>query len=361
MPPLRAIDRPKRISRQKREFSCLVALAHLASLLMRFLATFGLLVFLASFTPAFAQVSVQAQMADERSGFLLYERVDMLITVTNTTESDLVLENGEGHPWLSFVICKHNGLPVRPERQAFFKPLNLKVGESKTLRVNLTPLFSFRDEGDYTAQAVVELPGAGDLVSQQVPFSVQRGRQVWSQQRPIEGSQRVYSLIRFAQKPDLTELYLRVEDPAQNTIYANIGLGPIEAFIDPQAYFDPQGNVHVLQLISMSTYLYTRADADGKVMHQGVFKTFQEIPPRLRKMDDGSIYVAGGIEETPQTARESLLAGQKSAHGNGDTPPSVPANISAGPAGANTPISLPGQTPAVPSPSTSLGAQPDTH
>jgi hypothetical protein len=328
---------------------------------MRFLAALGLLGFLASASPAFAQVSVGAQMSQERSSYLLYERVDMLITVTNTSASDIVLDNGEGHPWLSFVVCKHNTMPVRPERQAFFKPLTLKVGESKTLRVNLTPLFSFREEGAYTAQAVVELPGAGDLVSQEVPFNVLRGHLVWSEQRPVDGSQRTYSLIRFEQKPDLTELYLRVEDPAQNIVYSTTGIGPMEAFVDPQAYFDPDGNVHILHLISMSTYLYTRADTEGKVAHQGVFKTFDEIPPRLRKMDDGSVYVAGGLEETPDMVRETLSAGQKGAHADVNSPtPQAPANMSQAPADANTPISLPGQTPAVPAPGAGLSARGDS-
>jgi len=326
---------------------------------MRFLAVLGLICFLATGSRALAQVSVNAQMTDERSNFLLYERVDMLVSVTNTTASDIVLDNDEGHPWLSFVICKHNTMPVRPERQARFKALTLKVGETKTLRVNLTPLFSFREEGAYTAQAVVELPGAGDMVSQEVPFNVQRGRPIWSETRPVEGSERVYSLIRFSPKPNLTELYLRVEDPSQNVVYSNVGLGPMEAFIDPEAYFDPQGKLHVLHLISMETYLYTRTDDAGKVEHQGVFKTYEQIPPRLRKMNDGNVYVAGGIEETQETTRETLSSGQRSARGPGGVPePSpAPASISTAPPDSNTPISLPGQVPAAPAPAPAGGPQ----
>ena len=329
---------------------------------MRFSAVFGLMLLAlvaATSTPLCAQVVVGARLDHERSSFLLYERVDMLVTVTNNTESDLVLENEEGRPWLSFMVCKHDTLPVRAERQAFFNPLSLKVGETKTLRVNLTPLYSFREEGTYTAQAVVDLPGAGDFVSQEVPFSVQRGHLVWSQQRPVDSSLRTYSLLRFSPKPDETELYLRVEDPAENVVYANIGLGQVEAFVDPQVFFDPQGNLHVMHLISLSTYLYTRTDAQGKVLHQGVFKTFQEIPPRLRQMNDGSVFVAGGIEETPNTVHESLSAGQRSARGQ-DTPPDgyapAPATVSQAPADASTVISLPGSVSA-PSPASAQAVQ----
>jgi hypothetical protein len=222
---------------------------------MRVLAALGALCFLAGGSVALAQVAVSAQT--ERSDFLLYERVDVIVTLTNASENDLVLDNSEGHPWLSFLVSKHNRLPVSPERSATFKPVTLKVGETKTLRVNITPLFSFREEGEYRAQVVIDLPGNGQIISDGVPFTVLRGRQVWSQTRPVDGSQRVYSLIRFSPQPDRTNLYLRVEDPSENVVYTNLSLGEVVAYVDPEVFFDPQGNLHVLQPIAMSTYLYT--------------------------------------------------------------------------------------------------------
>ena len=296
---------------------------------MRHLAALGALCFLATGSPAPAQVQVSAQT--ERRQFLLYERVDLLVTVANIGESDLVLNNNEGHPWLSFLVSKHNRLPVRPERQGAFKPVTLKAGETKTLRINLTPLFSFREEGDYKAAAVIDLPGEGQIISDSVPFTVLRGRQVWSQTRPVEGSERVYSLIRFSPQPDTTNLYLRVEDPSENIVYANLALGEVVAYIDPEVFFDPQGNIHVMQPIAMGTYLYTRADPSGKILHQGIFKTFQAIPPRLTKMEDGNIIVVGGLEENPNTPREKLSEGQKKAQGQVEKKPDAPA-VGAGPA-----------------------------
>ncbi|MCE0524170.1 MAG: hypothetical protein LV480_14790 [Methylacidiphilales bacterium] len=278
---------------------------------MRFLAAVGALCFLASSSLAPAQVRVSVQT--ERNNYLLYERVDLLVTVANAGEGDLLLDNNEGQPWLSFLVSKHNRLPVRPERDARFKPITLKVGESKTFRVNLTPLFSFREEGSYTAAAVVDLPGEGQVISDGVPFTVQRGRTVWSQVRPVDGSQRVYSLVRFSPDPNTTYLYLRVEDPSENIVYANLALGEVVAFIDPDVFFDPQGNIHVLQPVAMSTYLYSRADSSGKILHQGIFTTFQLIPPRLAQLQDGNVVVLGGLEENLNTPREKLSDGQKQA------------------------------------------------
>jgi hypothetical protein len=242
----------------------------------------------------------------ERTDYLLYERVDLMVTITNTGDTDILLNNNEGHPWLSFIVSKHNRLPVRPERKSDFQPLTLKVGENKTLRINLTPLFAFREEGDYKAAAVIDLPGQGQIVSEGVPFVVLNGHKIWSQTRPVDGSQRVYSLLRFSPQPDATKLYLRVEGPTENTVFANLAIGDIASFIDPDVQFDPQGNIHILHPVALGTYLYTRADADGKILHQTIFKTFHEIPPRLAKIGDGNVIVAGGMEENPNTPRDRL-------------------------------------------------------
>jgi hypothetical protein len=280
---------------------------------MRLPAAFGALCFLATISFASAQIQLSAQT--QRTDFMLYERVDLYVTIVNESESDLMLNNDEGHPWLSFLVSKHNKLPVRPERQGTFKPISLKVGETKTLKINLTPLFSFREEGDYSASAVVDLPGQGEIMSDNVPFTVMKGREVWTDSRPVAGTRRVYSLLRFSPKFDETKLYLRVEEPDDNVVLANLALGDVVAYVDPEVFFDPQGNLHVMQPIAMGTYLYTRADATGKVLHQTVFKTYQEIRPRLTKMEDGNIIVVGGQEENPSTPREHLSDGQKQAGG----------------------------------------------
>jgi hypothetical protein len=255
-----------------------------------------------------AQIEVAAQT--ERSNFLLYERVDLLVTVTNVGDTDLVLDNDEGHPWLSFLVATKRHMPIRQERRGDFQPLNLKAGENKTLRINLTPLFSFREEGDYHVSAVIDLPGQGEIISQAAPFTVLNGRKVWSQQRTVDGTQRVYSLIRFSPESDTTELYLRVEEPDENIVDANLALGEVVAFIDPDVFFDPKGDLHILQPIALSTYLYTRTDITGKILDQRIFKTFHEIPPRLAKLEDGGIYVAGGLAEDPHAPRERLSEAQ---------------------------------------------------
>jgi len=286
---------------------------------MRYLALVCALGFLAAALPASAQIQVMAQ--SQRTNFLLYERVDLLITITNIGDTDLILNNDNKHPWLSFLLSHHVGpnyMPIRQERGSNFDPLTLKAGTNKTLKVNLTPLFTFREEGDYRATAVIDLPGQGQVVSDYVPFSVLRGQKIWSQSHPVEGSQRIYTLLRFSPDSDSTRLYLRVEAPAENLVYSNACLGELVASIDPDVLFDPQGNLHILHPTALGTYTYTRIDPDGKVLHQVAFKTealreptgVERVPPRLAKLNDGNVTVLGGVEQGPDSRHERLSDGQ---------------------------------------------------
>jgi hypothetical protein len=67
----------------------------------------------------------------------------------------------------------------------------------------------------------------------------------------------------------------------------------------------------VLQPVALGSYLYTRADADGKIEVQDVFKTYQQIRPQLYKVNDGNVTVIGGLEENPNRPQERLSDTQK--------------------------------------------------
>ncbi len=292
-----------------------------------------------------AQVQVSAQFP-KRTDFLLFERVDLFVTLTNIGNTDLQLNNDEGRPWLSFMVssesAQHVFLPVHAERQSVFAPLTLKMGETKTLRVDLTPLFAFRQEGNYRASAVVDLPGEGQVVSDPSAFSIQRGHTLVDRVRVVDTLERDYSLVRFSPSADLTNLYLRVEAPSENLVYATIGLGELVSASDPLMEFDPQGDVHILQCTALSTYLYTRASADGKVLDQRLFKAIEWQPrPQLQKLEDGSVIVYGG---TPQdtTPRERLSDSQ---HGDRVDGPMAPGEALRRPAPAPGPPMDSGPTP----------------
>ena len=197
----------------------------------------------------------------------------MLVTIANIGDTDIELNNDEGHPWLSFQVMgekfRDNFLPVHTERQSNFAPMELKVGKSKTFDVNITPLYSFRSEGNYRVSAVIDLPGAGEIVSDPVSFAVQRGAR--GDERRARG--------RFAGARLLARALLALVGIDRAFICAwrrrrktsstpTTRSGELVSSVDPTMLFDPQGDVHILQPTALGTYLYSRTDPDGKVLDQ---------------------------------------------------------------------------------------------
>ncbi len=240
-----------------------------------------------------------------RAHFLLYERVELTVSLVNNSDQDIVLTN-DGGPWIRFLITDKGGLPVGAENTATFPPLTVKAGDTQKLTINVTPLYAIRSLGTYKACAVVNLPGKGEIISPPCQIEEMDGHHIWTETRTLDGSPRDFSLIVFAQSPGKTILYLRVEEPDTNLVLANIGLGNLASGVDPEIRFDSANNLHILQCIALSTYLYTRVDVSGKVVHQGVFKTYQEIPPHLSTLEGNNVVVNGGIEQTEATRPERL-------------------------------------------------------
>ena len=276
------------------------------------------------------------------------------MTIANIGNNDLELNNDEGRPWLSFLVTsegmQHVFLPVHSERQSNFAALALKAGATRTLRINITPLFAFREEGNYRASAVVDLPGEGQIVSDPVAFSILRGRTIISRVRIVDTLERNYSLVRFSPSSDQTELYLRVEAPSENVVYANIGLGELVSAVDPDMQFDPEGNVHVLQPTALGTYLYTRTNADGRVLDQRIFKAIPWQPrPLLAKLEDGSVIVQGG-KQIDSTPRERLSDHQRGQNVEGPSAPMDGRTLSPDSPSAPAPNPVDSSNPAVPAP-----------
>jgi hypothetical protein len=266
-----------------------------------------------------AQLKVGAQLG--RGNYMLYERVDLNVVLTNSSDSDILLNNDDG-PWVRFLVTDHQGLPLASEGKATFPAITIKAGETKTVAINITPLYAIRQVGVYDASAVVNLPGKGDIISPPCRFQVLEGRKVWSETRTMDGSTRQFSLFSFAPLPDRTYLYLRVDSPDDNAVYANYYLGNIAAAVPPEVRLDAKNDLHVLQCIAMSTYLYSRTSPEGKVLHQSVFKTFHEQAPHLQELDGDAIVVAGGLEETEENSPDHLSDAQK-----GITNPSTPQSM----------------------------------
>jgi hypothetical protein len=262
----------------------------------------------ASCGPLVGQVQVAVEV--DHANHLLFEPVNVKVSILNNTESDLALKGTEASPWLSFLVTRPDGTPVRSEQPLAAQPVLLKNQEARSLLVNVTPLFAFREPGEYRVRAVVNLPGSGDLISSPVTFSVANGHKIWSQTRPLNASERIYSLIRFVPSVDTTYLYIRVEDEKENIVYATFPIGEIVAFSEPQTAFDLAGNLHIIHVDGKSSYCYSVIGVNGNMKEQAHYVSVNDDVPRLRREAEGAVLVAGGRKQGPETQRERLSDAQ---------------------------------------------------
>jgi hypothetical protein len=262
--------------------------------------------------PLLGQVQVAVEV--DRASHLLFEPVNVKVSILNNTENDLTLRGTDLSPWLSFLVTRADGTPVRSEQPLAAEPVVLKSQQARAILVNVTPLFAFRDPGDYRIRAVVNLPGSGDIISSTVTFSVANGHKIWSQTRPINASERIYSLVRFVPSVDTTYLYIRVEDEKENIVYATFSIGEIVAFSEPQTAFDLAGNLHIIHVDGKSSYCYSVIGVNGNMKEQAHYISVNDDVPRLRREAEGAVLVAGGRKQGPETQRERLSETQPAGH-----------------------------------------------
>jgi hypothetical protein len=238
---------------------------------------------------------LQIGLKCERGDFMLYEPIVVDILVRNNTAHQIVLSGSASNPWLSFLVTRRtDGSSLRPDRARDFPDILLQPGESRKLKINITPLVSIRASGEYLARAVVSVPGQEERITEPIYLRVSEGQALWKDVRPLDGSERMFTLLRYSPDSTSTFLYLRVEDEKENVVYNTSQLGPLTFVSKPQVYWDRDGSLHVLHTIGYGKYRYTRSDDRGKLLYRSVYDSRPTDPPQLYRDDAGIVMVVGG-------------------------------------------------------------------
>jgi len=261
-----------------------------------------------------AQVDVRVQI--ERHLYICYEPIIATVTITNMTGRDLTLEDKAPDKWFSFEIMNSQGLPVPPIASDYhLPPLTIPMGQTAKRRVNLVNLYPVTDYGTYHVRAVIFASSVGKyFASQGVGIEVTEGQMLWQQTVGIPdgqknaGQNREFELLSFRQPKD-NMLYVRIEDHDAGVVYATLPLGRLINGYDPEAQIDASSQLHVLEMVSPKEYLYTRLGPNAEMLGQQDYADLK-TRPHLKRLADGDIAIAGGMEVLPQTA-QTLPVGPK--------------------------------------------------
>lgn len=245
--------------------------------------------------PMIALAQVEVSVSTPRRNFLLYEAIDLMISLKNTTSNEIVLDNGiqNDTPWLSFVVFSADNRKV--EQDNLFLPSSyvLAPNEDRRFVVNITPWYRMRATGPYQIQAAVRLSADQVFMTAPLKINVGSGNVMLEEKRTIEGIRRVYSLISFSDRQQL-QLYLRVEAPKKNIVYVTQLLGDYNPSLQIKGpFFDNQQQLHFLYPKSSQLFCYVLADKDGKIISK------QDVPftKQLFQKDNGDVELRSLVKE----------------------------------------------------------------
>lgn len=265
------------------------------------------LVFAILFAPT-AQAQIQVELKFKRLQYIAYEPILASVQITNLAGRDVDLHDANGQRWFGFEVTAGEDRLLAPIASAAELPLKIGTGESVTRKINLTPLFPVHDLGAYHVRANVFFADLNKFFySQTKVFHVGDARPIWQRtigvpdNAPGAGGTRTYSLLsnRF---PDHTALYIRVEDKSSGAVYSTHSLGRLIAFDDPQAELDRQNQLHVLHCAAPRTWAYSQIGVNGQLLARSNFLE-TKTRPRLRRRDDGTVAVRGGMLDAPVAAQ----------------------------------------------------------
>lgn len=268
-------------------------------------------------SPVRAQLNVTIGL--ERTNFVSYEPLHATVTVTNTSDNDVVLGGPNNTSWLNFLVTGDNGRPVTAIANPDAEAIVCRSGQSLQRRFNLPRHFHLIDSGTYVVKASAYFPDLQRWIpSRPARFTIIQAPKVrWEQSFALPpghktaGKYRRYQLFAF-HDTDRSYLYLRVVDESTGMFIATYRLSSLVPDRELQPALDAGQNLHVLCLGSPTVWVHHTIDPDGKLVtrpqtfHQG------KGAPQLVTQPSGECMVVGGsaydpLEKPPAAAGDAVI------------------------------------------------------
>lgn len=249
-----------------------------------------------------AQVGIDVSL--ERKEYLLYEPLDIKVSVTNNLGEPMDLARLSGAtPWLDFYVTTIDDEEVS-RTDKVWNPVHAKLqpGDTQRVTVNLLPYFLIRETGQYVVTAQITLMGK-TVSSRRLKFTIVSGSLVWDKYftAPPEPSDpekklrpRHYSIL-ILHMEDKELLYARIENPEAERVYCTTPLGSTVNFGEPKARIDLSGNLHIFHQSGSRVFNYTAISPKGKRIGARYFSNMSS-PPTMFVDDKDNVNIVGGEE-----------------------------------------------------------------
>ncbi len=245
---------------------------------------------------ATAQVSVEIVLEQEQ--FMRDESLRLKVRITN--HSGQTLHLGKEKDWLTFAVETREGAAVpRVGDVPVEGEVSLESSQVGSRLVDLMPYYDLSRPGRYRVSAQLRIKEWGqEITSAPKEFDIIRGAKIWEQEFGVPAASgppevRKYALYQANNIKQL-QLYLRLTDPSERTVFRVLSLGRLVSFSRPEAQVGKANELHTLFQTGARSFSYFIINPDGRVLSEQVYD-YRETRPVLRRAENGRIVVAGGV------------------------------------------------------------------
>ena len=266
---------------------------------------FYLILGLLSVHSAMAQLQVDINF--KRTLYIAYEPLIVNVSLTNLTGNPLELSDAGNIRWFGFQIETLDGRPIPPRESTHTNPpLRLEPGQTLTRAVNLTPLYPISEFGGYRIRASIYEPKLAKWFnSSPLNIEITEGRTIFEKTVGIPqgesngGAMRKITLLTH-RLPSSTQLYMRIEDPANGMIYCTHRLGRLVTYGTPEIILDKRNRPNVFQNVSPKVFLHSVIGLNGEVLERKLYNQSGRARPAIQLKPDGKIAILGATEYNPE-------------------------------------------------------------
>ncbi|GAA5125695.1 hypothetical protein JIN84_14520 [Luteolibacter yonseiensis] len=266
------------------------------------------LAFLATALSHVADAQVASTLRLSKKQYLAGEPVLAVITITNHAGQPLTFASDGRNQWLDIIIKDRKGDSVSPKRDRSFGKMTVKAGETMAREVDLAEHFQLSEPGNFSAVAVIHVPGVGDgSTTNRVLFDQTPGSPYWKQKVGVAGRPgqiREFRVLNFS-SDDKSQIYAQIIDvnTAQNV--RTFPLGDALMLRKPLVTVDGRQRMHVMFLATPTMWVHCEVDTDGKMTNRQIHQRGPQGDPQLLTYADGSVRVSNSIPYDAKAAAEA--------------------------------------------------------
>ena len=278
-------------------------------------------VFFALVLAGSAHAQLSATLKLSKTQYLAGEPVIAVVNITNYAGQDITFFGDGRMQWLTFILKNSRGEEVTPRGRAAFGKMVIKAGASMARQVDLSQIFYLSEPGNFSATAVVRMPGnTGEgTSSNRVLFNQSPGVAYWKQKVGIPGKTgqtREFRVINFSGE-EKAQIYTQVIDGRTGQNVRTFMLGEVLMLRKPLVTVDRQQRLHIMYLATPTMWVHCEVDTDGKLASRQLHQRGPQGDPQLLTFPDGTVRVANSIPYDEKAAAEAKAKIRKAS----DRPP----------------------------------------